>query len=73
VSDAVAWAEHVDGILLVGEARQSSQRDVRRATAKLHQVDAVVLGSVLNDLPSRDARSFGYGYSTYASTSEPPT
>ena len=48
VTDAQVISGLVDGVLLVGSAGSSTKRDVRRAVELLHQVDAPLIGSILN-------------------------
>lgn len=64
VSDAVALSRHVDGVVLVLQAGRTSVPQVRRALAALDQVNAPVLGLVLNRVShKRLARSeYMYAY-----------
>jgi succinoglycan biosynthesis transport protein ExoP len=70
VSDAIALAQHVDGVLVVVQAGQSPIPRVRRTLAALEQVNAPVLGVVLNKARDRhDTTGYGYayGYGGYSS------
>jgi len=60
VSDAVALAGMVDGVVLVASVRQSTRREMARCKELLDQVDAQILGTVLNQV--RGETGFGYGY-----------
>lgn len=60
VSDAVVLAAQVDATLLVTNARKTHRRSLGRAMELLRQVDAPLIGAVLN-LASADA-AYGYGY-----------
>ncbi|HIA02637.1 MAG TPA: polysaccharide biosynthesis tyrosine autokinase [Myxococcales bacterium] len=50
VSDALVMASRVDGVLLVAKAKQTTSEAVKSAYRALHDVDAPVIGTVLNDL-----------------------
>jgi non-specific protein-tyrosine kinase len=71
VTDAAVLANRVDGTLLVVAAGHTHQKELQRAVELLRQVDAPLLGCVLNGV----SESAGYGYSyRYRSTydSAPP-
>jgi len=61
VTDAVVLAKDVDATLLIVAAGQTSRGDLQRAAEKLAQVNAQVVGLVLNET-SRQASGYGYGY-----------
>ena len=58
VTDAAILSKDADGTLLVVAAGQTKRVDVRRAAEKLAQVNAPLLGTVLNEV----TRQVGYGY-----------
>ncbi len=64
VGDSLAVSGLVDATLLVAGARSSSRRGLRRTVQMLRQVNAQLIGSVLNDvhLAKRDPASNAYGY-----------
>lgn len=62
VADPLVLSAIVDGVLLVVEANRTSRRMVRMAGARLAEVNAPVLGAVVNKL---DVRRSGYGYNYY--------
>jgi capsular exopolysaccharide synthesis family protein len=63
VSDALIVSGMVDATLLVADAKSSSRRSVQRALQMLHQVDAPLVGTVLNNATGMDAHvTYGYGY-----------
>jgi Mrp family chromosome partitioning ATPase len=71
VTDAQVLSRAVDAVLLVVAHRESSRRGLHRAVELLGQVDAPVVGTVLNLVPASE----GYGgapyrYETYKSRSE---
>ncbi len=61
VTDAVLLAKDADATLLVVAAGQTSRGDLQRAAEKLAQVNARVVGLVLNET-SRQGGGYGYGY-----------
>jgi len=61
-SDAFILARQVDGLLLVVDAKATSQRDLRRAMHGLRNVGSKILGTVLNNT---DASETGYSSYTY--------
>ena len=60
VSDGVVMAGQVDGVILVASARHSTKRELARCKELLDQVDARLIGTVLNQV--RGETGFGYGY-----------
>jgi capsular exopolysaccharide synthesis family protein len=61
VTDAVVLAKDADATLLVVAAGKTSRGDLQRAAEKLAQVNARVVGLVLNET-SRQGGGYGYGY-----------
>jgi capsular exopolysaccharide synthesis family protein len=61
VTDAVVLAKDADATLLVVAAGQTSRGDLQRAAEKLAQVNAHVVGLVLNET-TRQGGGYGYGY-----------
>lgn len=59
VTDALVVSKWVDVTLLVTSSGETTRRQVQRAVELLAQVDAPLVGSVLNNAPSG---SSGYGY-----------
>ena len=62
VTDAVLLAQVADGVLLVASAGQSRRADLRRAREKLTQVNATVVGVVLNQVTRETGYGYGYGH-----------
>jgi polysaccharide biosynthesis transport protein len=62
VSDALVIAGMVDATLVVASAGESSRRALHRAYQLLRQVDARVVGMVLNNAEIESENSYGYGY-----------
>jgi tyrosine-protein kinase len=60
VSDALALLRHVDGVVVVGRLNHAMRDAVRRLRATLTELDAPLLGLVVNGL-DRGEQSYGYG------------
>jgi len=63
VTDAVILSADVDRVLLVARAGQTTKPALRRACDLLLQVNAKVMGVVLNAFDLRSADSYYYSYS----------
>ena len=61
VSDAIPLATQVSGVLFVTRLRRTSQPEARRALDRLRQVNARVLGVVVNDARARGGRAGQHG------------
>jgi Mrp family chromosome partitioning ATPase len=62
VTDALVVSRLVDATLVVVDSRSTTRKAVRRTLQMLAQVNAPVLGVVLNGLPEGGAYGYGYGY-----------
>jgi capsular exopolysaccharide synthesis family protein len=62
VSDPLVLASIADGVILVASAVSTDSRQVIKAVERLLQVDAPVLGTVLNQFDPKDAEQYTYGY-----------
>jgi capsular exopolysaccharide synthesis family protein len=60
VTDALVLAKHVDAILLVTAANITTGKELRRALELLDQVNAPVVGTVLNGVLPRGASLYDY-------------
>jgi non-specific protein-tyrosine kinase len=60
VTDALIVAALADVTLLVTASRSARQKDVRRAVELLRQVDAPLVGAVLNKVPSSGRSGYSY-------------
>jgi capsular exopolysaccharide synthesis family protein len=69
VTDAVLLSQHADATLLLAAAEQTRRADLRLAAEKLDQVDATILGTVLNKVTRQTGRYYGYGYKPYPADS----
>jgi polysaccharide biosynthesis transport protein len=65
VTDPAVLARHADAVLLLAAAGQTRRADLHRSAEKLNQVNATILGIVLNKVSRQTERNYGYGY-TYA-------
>jgi capsular exopolysaccharide synthesis family protein len=65
VTDAIVLARTVDATILVGTAGRTTKKEYHRAVELLQQVEAPLIGSVLNGVDSEDLYGFGYGYGYY--------
>jgi non-specific protein-tyrosine kinase len=64
VTDATSLAPSVDGVLLVAQPGKTRVSALKQTLEQLHQVNARVLGVVLNDVVTR-GKSYGYHYNNY--------
>ncbi|HUY50778.1 MAG TPA: polysaccharide biosynthesis tyrosine autokinase [Streptosporangiaceae bacterium] len=65
VTDAAVLSKDTDATLLVVAATQTRQGDLRRAAEKLSQVNAAIVGIVMNEVTKQDGYGYGYGYGSY--------
>jgi capsular exopolysaccharide synthesis family protein len=63
VTDGAALSRHVDGVLIVVEAGRTKKRALTRAVKLLRQVDAPILGIVLNRADAESRYGYSYDYS----------
>jgi len=63
VTDAAVLSTHADAILLVVSAGMDSRRNVARSVEMLNQINAPLVGTVLNRAPETDSYAYyHYGY-----------
>jgi len=72
VSDAAVLSKDADGTLMVVAAGLTRRSDLRRATEKLAQVNAPVVGTVLTGVTSQTGYGYGYGHGDEALNSDLP-
>jgi succinoglycan biosynthesis transport protein ExoP len=70
VTDAVLLSTFTEGTLLVVAAGRTRRSHLRRAAEKLAQVNAPVIGAVLNEVTKQDGYGYGYEY-RYAGAAYP--
>ncbi len=70
VTDAALLSKDADGTLMVVASGQTKRIELRRATEKLGQVNATVIGALLNETTRQTGYGYGYGYG-YAYGYEP--
>lgn len=70
VTDAALLSAAADGAIMVIRQGKTRFEQVALASRRLEQVNATLLGVVLNLVPSRDLgdATYGYGFGTYASS-----
>ncbi|SNQ49005.1 putative tyrosine-protein kinase [Frankia canadensis] len=67
VTDAAVLATRADGVLLVARVGRTRREQLRRATETLRAVDARMVGTVLNMVPTKGPDAYYFGqYSSYA-------
>jgi capsular exopolysaccharide synthesis family protein len=62
VTDALVISRLVDATIVVVDSRTTARKGFRRTMQLLAQVNATVLGFVLNGLPAGGSYGYGYGY-----------
>lgn len=62
LTDSLALSQHVDGVLLVMRAGQTTRTAVRQAVERLRKVSANLIGFVVTDIDTRSARYGAYYY-----------
>ncbi|MFL6158071.1 MAG: polysaccharide biosynthesis tyrosine autokinase, partial [Marmoricola sp.] len=62
VSDAAIMARDVDGAILVVRHGKTTKDQLKQAALRLNQVDANLLGVMVNMTPKRGGKNSGYGY-----------
>ncbi len=67
VSDPVAASRHVDGVIVLALHGETRQNDLAETVSRLRQVDADIIGVVLNGVPVSRGRFDYYGYYGYRS------
>jgi succinoglycan biosynthesis transport protein ExoP len=65
VADALILSGYADAVLLVVAAGHTRRGELRRATEKLAQASAPVVGVVLNKATAQHGYGYGYGYGGY--------
>lgn len=65
VTDAAVLAQHVGGVIMVAGAHTVRRQEIERSLNALDLVGAVVLGLVLNRVPTKGADAYAYSYVSY--------
>ncbi len=71
VTDAVVLARHSDGAILITQAGKTVAEDASMAARQLRDVNARILGVILNDMNLSDRR-YGYAYYSYGYKEQTP-
>jgi Mrp family chromosome partitioning ATPase len=64
VTDAAVLSRRSDGVIMVVQAGKTQRDDLARSAKTLHDVNANIIGVILNDLDLSD-RQYGYYYYHY--------
>jgi succinoglycan biosynthesis transport protein ExoP len=72
VTDPAILARHADATLVLAAAGQTRRADLRRAIEKLDQVNATILGILLNKVTRQTERNYGYTYTYKPYRAETP-
>ena len=64
VTDAVILSRLSDGVILIAQAGKTAREDAKQAARQLRDVDAPILGVILNEMDLSDKR-YGYYYYQY--------
>jgi Mrp family chromosome partitioning ATPase len=75
VSDPLAASRHVDGVIVVTLHGKTKEANLAETVDRLRQVDADIIGVVLNGVPTAGQYAYSnfYGYSTYEQTTTKAT
>lgn len=73
VTDALVISGRVDATILVCVSGATSRKDTSRAVELLEQVDAPLVGTVLNGVTTEGAYGYDYGYYRYEESTRPPS
>jgi capsular exopolysaccharide synthesis family protein len=65
VTDAAVLSSQVDATLLVATTGSTTGKQLHRAVELLHQVNAPLVGVLMNGAPPEEAYGYGYGYYRY--------
>mgnify|MGYP001815928934 CR=1 FL=1 len=71
VADPTVLAGMVDGVIVVASAGATDRRQLARAIGRLQQVEAPLLGTVLNRYEAKGEADYRYGYDRPSSASDP--
>lgn len=71
VADSMTLAPLTDAVLLIADASRTSRKTIQRAMDQLAQVDAQILGAVLNKFDPRQTPGYAAEQDGYAPTSRP--
>jgi succinoglycan biosynthesis transport protein ExoP len=72
VSDAAALSARMDGLLLVVTPGTTTRKQVARAVELLDQVEAPLLGTVLNGVSGAEHYGYPYAYASYSTNGADP-
>ncbi len=70
VTDAVVLSRLSDGVMVIAQAGKTQLADVAHAARQFRDVDAPILGVIMNDMDISDRRYGGYYYYAYGNYGE---
>lgn len=62
VSDALVISDLMDAVILVVAAGSTTKKEAHRAYEMLRQVEAPIIGTIMNSGPGQSGYGYGYGY-----------
>lgn len=65
VTDSLTLSQLVDGLILVVKARGTTLQMFESGVKKLHELNARIIGVVLNRTRAQEQNAYQYGYTTY--------
>lgn len=65
VTDSITLSQYVDGTILVVKAGSTTSEMFESGVRKMHDINARILGVVLNRVKIADQSAYQYGYTTY--------
>jgi capsular exopolysaccharide synthesis family protein len=72
-ADAMVWAKMADGVIMTSFVGQTSQIEMKQALARLQEIKANIIGTVVNNVKTTDSyRRYGYGYGYHYSAKKHP-
>ncbi len=70
VTDSLTLSQYVDGTILVANAGKTTIDVFEGGVRKMNEINARILGVVLNNIKSQEKNSYHYGYSAYYARDE---
>ncbi len=70
LADGLVLGRHVDGVVLVTEAGQTTLQAVRQVLRRAKNADVPIMGAVINKVTQSNSSEYSYGYSYQARSAE---
>ena len=71
VTDALVLSANVDGVIVISTAKQTTRRSIDRTLELLEQVEAPVIGAILNSAEQESIYAYRYGNYGYTGYVQP--